>query len=235
MSEYTRWLRDIGGLSATSKLPCYSWSIPAYRCQTGSKLRNAKGSTCSKCYARKGQYVFPNVKDAMERRYAKLESALSDDWEWEKFTEAFVNVLQHHYLSTMGRVRNAQPIRRDGRFFRWHDSGDLQCIQHLDLIVEIARETPFVDHYLPTRERAIVQEYLKGAGDFPPNLTVRVSNWFIDKDFGEHIDGALQSAVHTDKPLPGYVACPATEGAGVCGICRMCWGKYYQGVSYKLH
>ena len=54
-----------GGLSAPSKMPCHSFSISAKRCKVGSKLRKVVGSTCNKCYALKGRYVFPNVERAM--------------------------------------------------------------------------------------------------------------------------------------------------------------------------
>ena len=41
----------IGGLSSPSKMPWYGWSISAYRCKTGGKLREVENSTCSHCYA----------------------------------------------------------------------------------------------------------------------------------------------------------------------------------------
>ena len=62
----------VGGLSKPSKMPGWSISISAKRCHVGSKLRKVKGSTCEKCYACKGMYNFPNVVEAMERRYNAL-------------------------------------------------------------------------------------------------------------------------------------------------------------------
>ena len=47
----------VGTLSAPSKMPCFSFSIPAKLCITGQKLRDVKNSICSKCYALKGRYV----------------------------------------------------------------------------------------------------------------------------------------------------------------------------------
>ena len=62
----------VGGLSKPSKMPGWCTSISAKRCHVGSALRKVKGSTCEKCYACKGMYNFPNVIDAMERRYNAL-------------------------------------------------------------------------------------------------------------------------------------------------------------------
>ena len=68
----------VGGLSAPSKMPCKSFSISAFECITGSRLRKIAGSVCSKCYALKGRYVFPKVQAALDRRLGVLARALAD-------------------------------------------------------------------------------------------------------------------------------------------------------------
>ena len=68
----TEAIEIIGGLSSPSKMPSYSFSIPASKCITGTKLRNVKGSVCSKCYAMKGMYRFPVVKNALMKRFDNL-------------------------------------------------------------------------------------------------------------------------------------------------------------------
>ena len=67
----------VGGLSSPSKMPCFSYSIPAKYCVTGSKLVKAKDSVCSECYALKGFYRMPNVKNCLENRYQSLSNP---DW-----------------------------------------------------------------------------------------------------------------------------------------------------------
>ena len=57
-----------GGLSAPGKMPEGSYNLPASACQTGAKLREIPDTPCHKCYAFKGRYNFPNVKDALARR-----------------------------------------------------------------------------------------------------------------------------------------------------------------------
>jgi len=71
-------LKVIGGLSSPSKMPCYSYSLPAKDCILGSKLAQLPGTTCHGCYALKGFYVMPNVKAAMERRLAIVKRAMHD-------------------------------------------------------------------------------------------------------------------------------------------------------------
>ena len=45
------------GFTRTSKMPGLSYSLPAWECKTGSKLRQVKGSVCASCYALKGNYT----------------------------------------------------------------------------------------------------------------------------------------------------------------------------------
>jgi hypothetical protein len=44
-------------------------------------------------------------------------------------------------------------------FFRWHDSGDLQSLDHLKKIFEVCNLTPGIQHWLPTREASIIVAY----------------------------------------------------------------------------
>ena len=61
-----------GGLSKPSKMPGFSYNLPAYKCITGVKLQKVPGSVCAGCYAMKGRYAFGNVKAAMDKRLASL-------------------------------------------------------------------------------------------------------------------------------------------------------------------
>jgi hypothetical protein len=66
-------LKLVGGLSKPSKMPGWAYGIPAKECKTGSKLRQVKGSTCEKCYALKGCYVFKVVQEAQYKRLAAIK------------------------------------------------------------------------------------------------------------------------------------------------------------------
>ena len=206
----------VGGLSKPSKMPCHGYSIPASRCHVGQKMRNVKGSICSVCYALKGRYAFKQIQNALERRYQSLSRS---DW-----------------VDTM-----AELIKRKEKsgFFRWHDSGDLQSIEHLQKIVEIANRLPQVKFWLPTREYNIVARYIRqntsmgfNKRPFPENLTVRLS--------GLMLDGKAPNARQNPFGLPtsGAVAvgynCPADKQGNKCLDCRLCWDSTVH-VNYKKH
>src|SRR5215469_12494997 len=155
-----------GGLTKVSKMPCYTYNIPAAYCKTGGALR-ARGLmqiqmngftriTCAYCYTYKGQWTFPGVPQALQRRYETLE-----DPQW---VDAMVTLIAT-------RRWHGEP----SRYFRWHSSGDIQSVQHLRNICLVCELTPAVQHWLPTQERKITQDYLKQYGSFPENLCVRVS------------------------------------------------------------
>ena len=116
-----------GGLSAPGKMPEGSYNLPARACITGAKLREIPGTPCYKCYAFKGRYNFPNVKNALARR---LKSLMNPRW-----TEAMTVLVKNK------------------KHFRWHDSGDIQSVWHLINIFKVCRRTPNTKHWLPTQER----------------------------------------------------------------------------------
>ena len=134
------------GFTRTSKMPGLSYSLPAWECKTGSKLRKVKGSVCASCYALKGNYTrYPAIKAA---QYRRLEAMKHPAW-----------------VTAMAAV-----IKRQ-KWFRWHDAGDVQDQQHLQKIFEICRLTPETRHWLPTRE-AWIKDHLASK---PDNLVIRFS------------------------------------------------------------
>mgnify|MGYP001201155174 CR=1 FL=1 len=201
-------LAIVGGLSKPSKMPGYAYGIPAQACKVGSLLRTVKGSTCSKCYALKGMYVFPVVRAAQSRR---MESLSDPVW-----------ILAMTEL--ISRRTKSVP------FFRWHDSGDLQSLEHLSKIVEIAKNLPEVSFWLPTRETATVKEFLANIGIFPTNLCVRISAPMIGRT-PEKIAGTVGSSV---EDTSGF-SCPAPKQGNACGDCRACWNPKVENVSYHAH
>lgn len=238
-------LELIGGLSNPSKMPCHSWSTPAELCPVGSLLRDVEGSTCKGCYALKGTYVFPVVRLAMARRMEALNHALTVPAFYREFAHAFARVLNAKAENTARRVSRGGKITNDGSHFRWHDSGDIQSVAHLELIVLIADLTPLVMHWLPTREAAIVKQYQKAHPEgFPSNLTVRMSLQMVNQrppkavlDMGLPISG-----VH-DTTAPEFgadcevvqKACSAYSNNGECGECRACWLPSEPFISYPKH
>jgi hypothetical protein len=199
-----------GTLGQPSKMPGMSYGIPASACKVGGKLQKVAGSTCSNCYALKANYQYPSVVKAQSTRIASLTHP--------QWVDAMV------YL-----IANAPKDRRS--WFRWHDSGDIQSIEHLENIVAIARQLPRIKFWLPTREQGIVRAYLAQFGDFPANLTVRVSAQMVD---GIRPSGfKVTSGVHTVS-TDGH-ACPAPKQGNQCRKCRACWDANVPHVSYHIH
>ena len=200
-----------GGLSKPSKMPGFAYSIPAQACNVGSRLRTVQGSICSKCYALKGRYVFGNVKKALQRRLASL---IHSEW-----------------VEAMAFQINQASIN----VFRWHDSGDIQNLEHLEKIAEVCRLTPDVRHWLPTREYAIVTAYKEKHGSFPDNLNIRLSAYLVDGPLPTGAANRLGVTVSGVTSDPTKVTCPAYKQGGVCGSCRACWDKNQAVVNYPRH
>jgi hypothetical protein len=213
----TIWLKKdaytlTGGLTQTSKMPCKSYSLPTEACKTGFKMSKIEGSICASCYADKGFYkLYQNaIKPA---QFARLDSIDNPNW-----------------VNAMVALIGSDP------YFRWHDSGDLQGLDHFEKIVQVATLTPKTRHWLPTREYSIIKEFISNGGTIPKNLIVRLSGMYPDEPVIvpkslQNVKGITTSNVHTKKPLG--LACKAPEQAGECRDCRVCWTA--KPVSYLMH
>lgn len=148
-------IKITGGLSKPSKMPGFAYNLPATRCKVGSKLAKIPGSVCHGCYALKGRYRFPNVKEALERRYK--QAMTNKQW-----------VFGMVYLINTSNKKE----------FRWHDAGDIQSLEHLQRIFQVCELTPEVKHWLPTRESVILSNI--NVDDVPDNLIIRLSASKVD-------------------------------------------------------
>ena len=190
----------VGGLSKPGKMPCYSINLPATECKTGSKLAKVPGTTCYDCYALKNRYRMPVQQNAMGRRLGAL---LHPQW-----VQAMTALITGH------------------KYFRWHDSGDLQSVQHLKNILEVCKATPDTQHWLPTRESGLMK--LIDPDVIPKNLIIRIS--------ATKVNGRAPrwwpwtSTVSTEMKT-----CPAPDQGGKCKSCRACWSRDIQNVVYAKH
>ena len=190
----------VGGLSKPGKMPGWSIGIPAKECKTGSKLRAVKGSVCEDCYAMKGCYVFKVVQDAQYRRLKAI------------YTAPWVQAMAHLINSKKPDV------------IRWHDSGDVQELEHLNKIYEVCRLTPSKRHWMPTRE-AWIKDHIDRA---PSNLVIRFSAPMIDQ-------AAPASWPNTSTVVTAQATCPAPSQDNQCKDCRNCWNKEIKNISYGQH
>ena len=191
-----------GSLSKPSKMPGHAYGLPAQECKTGSKLAKVEGSTCSSCYALKGCYVFKVVKAAQYKRLESIKHPL-----WVQAMAAQIN-------------------SKRSKWFRWHDSGDVQDLKHLAKIFKVARLTPDVAHWMPTRE-AWIKNYLDKA---PGNLVIRFSTTMIDQQ-------APASWPNTSTVVtnPANATCPAPKQDNKCMDCRACWNPKIKNIAYGAH
>lgn len=201
----------IGGLGSPSKMPCYSYSISNKKCITGNKLKLVVGSTCHRCYANRGNYNWPVMKDCYENR---LDKMINDpDW--------IVN------MSTI-------ITRTSNGFFRWFDSGDVQSVQNLKDILQVCANTPETKHWLPTREYGFVNAFIKSGGIIPSNVTLRLSAYKIDAKPPTSLAKRLGVLTSTVTKTDVY-NCVAPGQGSKCLDCRKCWDKKVKNISYKYH
>ena len=203
-------------LSKPSKMPGFSIGIPAKECKTGSKLRKIKGSVCYGCYALKGCYVFPDVQAA---QYKRLKAIKKKKW-----------------IKGMAHQINSKKVK----FFRWHDSGDVQNLDHLNKIYEVCKLSPTVKHWMPTREAWIADHVTRA----PDNLIIRFSMPMVDQ--AATGSWANTSTVETksffwkaqlwiNKIFKITGKCFAPIQGGKCKTCRACWNKEIKNISYGKH
>ena len=188
-----------GSMTRTSKMPGLSYSLPAWECKTGSKLRKIKNSVCSACYALKGNYT--RYKAIKAAQYVRLASLNSELW-----TAAIVTQIKRQ------------------KYFRWHDAGDVQDLNHLNKIYEVCRLTPGTKHWMPTRE-AWIKDHLDSK---PDNLVIRFSAPMIDQ-------AAPASWPNSSEVVTEGATCPAPHQGNSCGDCRNCWNPEIKTIKYGKH
>ena len=188
-----------GSMTRTSKMPGLSYSLPAWECKTGSKLRKIKNSVCSACYALKGNYT--RYKAIKAAQYVRLASLNNELW-----TAAIVTQIKRQ------------------KYFRWHDAGDVQDVQHLNKIYEVCRLTPGTKHWMPTRE-AWIKDHLDSK---PDNLVIRFSAPMIDQ-------AAPDSWPNSSEVVTEGATCPAPQQGNSCGDCRNCWNPEIKTIKYGKH
>lgn len=200
-------------LSKPSKMPCPSWSLPAWFTCPGARDTGGKPTeACSKCYALQGRYLFTNVRAARERN--------QKDWQ------------------RSGWVADMVGLIKDEPYFRWFDSGDIYSIKLAQKILQVCVETSDTRHWIPTRSWKIpkISPYLEALGVLP-NVVVRYSS---DKIDGEPVSSRYQTSVIVSSPSTyklkkGVALCEAYSRKGKCGSCRACWSKQVDTILYPIH
>ena len=167
-------------LKKTSKqlgVRVFNFGIPAYKSASG-KLTCPMADGCVKfCYAKKGAYIWSNVKPAFERRYELSK------------TDAFVDKMYDEI------------VKKKPDYVRVHDSGDYYSKKYLNKWIDIANLFPEVKFYSYTN---MVQMFLDT--DLPENFDIIFSDsgkqkHLIDKLKHRH---TKIFAIHSDLKKAGY-------------------------------
>jgi hypothetical protein len=211
-----------GTCTVNSKMPSKTYNLPTVACQTGFKMAQIPGSVCSECYADKGLHaVFANtIEPGQHARLDAVLQACNDAEQAKLWIMAIVSLI------------------RNDAYFRWHSAGDIQSVAHLRLIAQVCEQTPHCMHWLPTREYAMVRDYIAQYGALPTNLMVRLSAMYPDKAVTvpkslQGIANVATSNVHKVN-APIGTACNAPSQNGECRDCRACWHSS-DAISYAMH
>ena len=202
--------RDFLGLSRNSKMPSYTLAIPAREaCPRGGVLATIKGTVCYGCYAAKGLDALPTAARAKQVRWDTIQTCLASPTLRELWLEAF------------------EVAMRKEEYFRWHSAGDLFSAEYAELVAEACKRTPWVKHWIPTREKRYYSHF-----EWLNNVVFRVSDDMIDQQTNKHTGHT--SGVHTAQPARG-IECASYDNDGKCGDCRACWDPNVDHVSYRVH
>jgi len=219
-------------LTATSSMPCHSWSIPAGKSCPGSKLsvqQYGENAVCGSCYALKGFYRMPNVQGVQGARFAWVQESLIADGGTE-----FVSVLVSLILQDV--AQRGEPI------FRVHDSGDLFSPVYIKAWQTICESLPEVQFWFPTRSHILpnLLPHIQALAALP-NVVVRPSALELDAlppaVSGLSAGTTVVRSLPVLDTMPDVALCPKTDpndGRTNCDDCRNCW-EGSQQVAYLVH
>lgn len=203
-----------------------SWSLLARVSCPGSL--NPDGSVvevCKSCYATKGMYRFPVVKNVREHN--------SEDYKRDEWVDEMIKEVSKF------------------DYFRWFDSGDIESVELALKIRSVVRGTPKVAHWLPTRSDKIVSisRVLSSSSTsvegkigvpfkFLSNVVIRPSADHIGLNNTER-EGVNSFVIKPEDMFEakkqGIHVCPVgvNPNQKSCDTCTACYTD--QAVAYVLH
>ena len=114
---------------------------------------------------------------------------------------------------------------KKSKYFRWHDSGDVQDLDHLNKIyagVRVDTRSQVTGSRLGKRGS---QEHVARA---PRNLVLRFSMPMIDQ-------APAGAWPNTSTVVTKAATCPAPKQDNACGDCRACWDPKVKNIAYGEH
>lgn len=188
-----------------------SWSLIAGVHCPGSKINGETVPVCRGCYAKCGNYAYPNVKNT------RLHNA--EDWKRDEWVDDMISELQNM------------------RYFRWFDSGDIYTVELANKIFEVCKNTPHVSHWVPTKACNVAElKPIVDKLDTLSNVALRYSSPDIDGSYTEGLHGATVIPRHGFPVNEDVKICGAYLNENKkCSGCRACWDKSVKVIAYVAH
>lgn len=141
----------------------FNFGIPAYKTASGKTTCPFADKCVKFCYAKKGAYIWSNVKPAFEKRYALTK------------TDQFISAMTEEIK------------KKKADYIRVHDSGDYYSPKYLQKWLTIAKKNPSVRFYSYTNSI----QFIKDLKSIPTNFDFIFSDSgkqvdLIDKSTDRH-------------------------------------------------
>lgn len=168
------------------------------------------------CYARKGHFLFENVKESMR---SNLVLYKRDSEKYFNEIRRFVNNGLFSYS-----------------YFRWHAAGDIVDKDYLTGMVRVAKELPSTKFLAFTKKFEMVNDYLTEKGSFPRNLNLVLSAWGDSFPLKNLHCLPIAYVRFKDGAQNKMIPSTAAECSGDCSTCLQCWNiKCGQSVVFNKH
>lgn len=168
------------------------------------------------CYATRGNFTFPKVKESHIYNLA-----------------CFINDSKQYFKDIYDFLTTGLTIYK---YFRFHSSGDIPNREYFLGMINLASACKHTKFLAFTKKFEIVNEYLSSGGKIPKNLSVVFSAW--DKNF--KIDNPFNLPVtyvnFKNSELNPVIPKNAAPCGGKCYNCQKCWHlKSGQSVVFTQH
>lgn len=185
-------------------------SIPSVNLPPVLTCRN-DAPCMGKCYARKGRWLFKNVKNSLQ---SNLDAYREDP-------QYFFD-----YIAINTRLYRA---------FRWHSAGDIVDARYLEGMAYVAKKNPKTDYLCFTKKFDLVNAYVDAGNEIPENLHIVFSGW--DSLFKVNNPHDFPTTwVAFKKKCNEHIPEGSIPCQGHCEQCLACWSlQKGQSVYFDEH
>ena len=209
-------------LSETTAMACPGFSLPAMVACPGMVACGPE-HICWGCYAQIGMYAQQSTINAQAARFA--------------WTVHMIKNNPQGWIDTM-----VEAITDTGcTYFRPHDSGDLWSVEYANAWYEVAKRTPHVRYWFPTRSYHLLWiDAIRRLASLP-NVVVRPSalEWNAPAPSVRGLQKGTTAVSAHKHMADGHTMCPKTmagHDASCASVgCRDCWYKASGRKAYLQH